>query len=108
MSTSRGSFVHVHVGQGLLIQHVWMPSSGLFDSLDAINGIECLHMPVELTDVQACWSAEHPASMLWYVMVRRAHSLAAGTAPVQCAWRGCLLQLPPKAAAVAKSNTACE
>ena len=23
---------------------VWMPSNGLFDSLDAINGIECLHM----------------------------------------------------------------
>ena len=77
---------------------VWMP-------LMVSNASIC---PVELTDVQACWSAEHPASMLWYVMVRRAHSLAAGTAPVQCAWRGCLLQLPPKAAAVAKSNTACE
>ena len=25
MSTSRGSFVYVHVGQGLLIRHVWMP-----------------------------------------------------------------------------------
>ena len=35
MSTSRGSFVYVHVGQGLLIRHVWMPSNGLFDSLDA-------------------------------------------------------------------------
>ena len=23
---------------------VWMPSNGLFDSLDAINGIDCLHM----------------------------------------------------------------
>ena len=108
MSTSRGSFVHVHVGQGLLTRQsgcqvmaystVWMP-------LMVSNASIC---PVELTDVQACWSAEHPASMLWYVMVRRAHSLAAGTAPVQCAWRGCLLQLPPKAAAVAKSNTACE
>ena len=31
MSTSRGSFVNVHVGQGLLIRHVWMPSNGLFD-----------------------------------------------------------------------------
>ena len=41
MSTSRGSFVYVHVGQGLLIRHVWMPSNGLFDSLEAINGIEC-------------------------------------------------------------------
>ena len=23
---------------------VWMPSNGLFDSLDVINGINCLHM----------------------------------------------------------------
>ena len=23
---------------------VWMPSNGLFDGLDAINGIDCLHM----------------------------------------------------------------
>ena len=54
MPTSRGSFVHVHVGHGLLIRKsgcqvmadstVWMPSNGLFDSLDAINGIDCLHM----------------------------------------------------------------
>ena len=50
MSTSRGSFVHVYMGHGLLIRHVcadstvWMPSNGLFDSLDAINGIDCLHM----------------------------------------------------------------
>ena len=54
MSTSRGSVVHVHVGHGLLIRQsgcqvmadstVWMPSNGLFDSLNAINGIDCLHM----------------------------------------------------------------
>ena len=31
-----------------------------------------------------------------------------GYSAVQCAWRGCLLQLPPRAAAVAESNTACE
>ena len=30
---------------------VWMPSNGFFDSLDAINGIDCLHMSFELTDV---------------------------------------------------------
>ena len=23
---------------------VWIPSNGLLDSLDAINGIDCLHM----------------------------------------------------------------
>ena len=54
MSTPGGSFIHVYVGHGLLIRHVWMPSNGystvwmpsngLFDSLDAINGIDCLHM----------------------------------------------------------------
>ena len=44
MSTPGGSFIHVYVGHGLLIQQVWMPSNGLFDSLDAINGIDCLHM----------------------------------------------------------------
>ena len=44
MSTPGGSFIHVHVGHRLLIRHVWMPSNGLFDSLDAINGIDCLHV----------------------------------------------------------------
>ena len=44
MSTPGESFIHVYVGHGLLIRHVWMPSNGSFDSLDAINGINCLHM----------------------------------------------------------------
>ena len=78
---------------------VWMPSNGLFESLDAINGIDCLHMSCR---VDRC------IGLLWYVMVGRANSLAAGTAPVQCAWRGCLLQLLARATAVAESNTAYE
>ena len=47
MSTPGESFIHVYVGHGLLIRHIWMPSNGLCDSLDAtvwINGIDCLHM----------------------------------------------------------------
>ena len=31
-------------GAGTADSTVWMPSNGLFDSLNAINGIECLHM----------------------------------------------------------------
>ena len=38
MSTPGESFIHVYVGHGLLIRHVWMASNGLFD------GIDCLHM----------------------------------------------------------------
>ena len=55
MSTPGESFIHVYVGHGLLITDmsgcqvmaystVWMPSNGLFDGLDAINDIDCLHM----------------------------------------------------------------
>ena len=31
MSTPVESFIHVYVGHGLLIRHIWMPSNGLFD-----------------------------------------------------------------------------
>ena len=51
MSTPGESFIHVYVGHGLLIRHVWMPSNGLFDSLDAINVSTAFICPVELTDV---------------------------------------------------------
>ena len=31
-----------------------------------------------------------------FMVFQRAHSLAVGTRPVQCAWRSCRLQLPPR------------
>ena len=35
MSTPGESFIHVYVGNGLLIRHGSMPSNGLSDSLEA-------------------------------------------------------------------------
>ena len=113
MSTPGGYLIPVHVGHGLLIRQsgcqvmadstVCMPSNGLFDSLDAINGVDCLNMSCGIDRciglLVVCLQGiqlRRLCPMLWYVMVRRAHSLAVGTAPVQCSWQSCLLQLPPR------------
>ena len=62
MSTPGESFIHVYVGHGLLIRHVWMPSNGLFDMSGCqVMAYSTVWMPlmvstaficpVELTDV---------------------------------------------------------
>ena len=62
MSTPGESFIHVSVGHGLLIGHVWMPSNGLFDMSGCqVMAYSTVWMPlmvstaficpVELTDV---------------------------------------------------------
>ena len=48
MSTPGGSLIHVHVGHGLLTRQVWMPSNGYFNSLDTINGVDCLNMSCQI------------------------------------------------------------
>ena len=63
MSAPGGSFIHVYVGHRLLILHVWMPTNGLSDSLDAINGIHCLHMSCRVDRCIGCLSAGQSASM---------------------------------------------
>ena len=51
MSTPGESFIHVYVGHGLLIRHVWMPSNGLFDIWMPLMVSTAFICPVELTDV---------------------------------------------------------
>ena len=79
---------------------VQVPSNGLFDSQDAINGVDCLNMPCQIDRCigllivcllgtqlrelcQMLWYFDGPTALLW-------------VAHVQCAWRSCLLQLPPR------------
>ena len=79
---------------------VWMPSNGLFNSLDAINGIECLHMSCRAdrcTGLLVCWASSFDVMVCY-----------GSTCPQPCCGYGaravCLARLSSAASAESRSR----